>query len=77
MYDIEKVKIQINDNPSSESLHSQLENLERELNNILDFETRGLIIRSRTRWKEKGEKGSKYFCNLEKKVLWEEMNFED
>ena len=33
----------------------------------MDFETKGLIIRSRVRWMEDGEKSSKYFCNLEKR----------
>jgi len=67
MDDIEKVKIQINDDPSNEVLISQLDKMEAELNKILDFETKGLIIRSRTRWMEEGEKSSKYFCNLEKR----------
>ena len=40
-----------------------------ELNKILDFETRGLMIRSRTRLMEEGEKSSKYFCNLKKKIV--------
>ena len=45
----------------------KLTSLETELNKILDFETNGLIIRSRCRWAEEGEKSSKYFCNLEKR----------
>ena len=32
------------------------------------METKGLIIRSRLRWAEEGEKSSKYFCNLEKRT---------
>ncbi len=47
---------------------SQLDELNFELNKILDFETKGLIIRSRSRWVEEGEKSSKYFCNLEKRI---------
>ena len=65
--DIEKVKIQINNDSSNDLLVTQLESLEADLNKILDFETKGLIIRSRTRWMEDGEKSTKYFCNLEKK----------
>ena len=67
MNEIEKVRIQMNDDPSNESLISQLDNLNADLNKILDFETKGLMIRSRTRWMEEGERSSKYFCNLEKR----------
>ena len=67
MDEIEKVKIQMNNDPSNESIISQLESLNADLNKILDFETKGLMIRSRTRWMEEGEKSSKYFCNLEKR----------
>jgi hypothetical protein len=41
--------------------------LEIDLNKIIDQETAGLIIRSRIKWAEHGEKSSKYFCNLEKR----------
>ena len=34
------LKIQINDDPSNESLVSQIENLNADLNKILDFETK-------------------------------------
>ena len=64
---LKKARVKVNDNPSSETLVSQLERLEAELNKILDFETKGLMIRSRARWMEDGEKSSKYFCNLEKR----------
>ena len=43
----------------------KLEELEDKLNKIYDFETKGLIIRSKVRWLEEGEKCTKYFCNLE------------
>ena len=75
LQEIERVKGQINsDNPSSnDSLFSELETLERKLNTIYDFETNGLIVRSRVRWLEEGEKSSKYFCNLENRT-WEKKN---
>lgn len=41
--------------------------MESELNNIVDQETAGLVVRSRLRWVEHGEKSSRYFCNLEKR----------
>ena len=43
----------------------ELDDLEKKLNGILDQETAGLIVRSRIKWAEHGEKSSKYFCNLE------------
>ncbi len=67
MDDIDKIKIKISDDPSNETLITSLESLEVELNKILDYETKGLIIRSRTKWMEEGERSSKYFCNLEKR----------
>jgi hypothetical protein len=48
-------------------LLDRLESLEIDLNKIIDQETAGLIIRSRIKWAEHGEKSSKYFCNLEKR----------
>ena len=65
--DIEKINLLIDKNPSSEVL-SQLDQLQLELNKIIDFETKGNIIRSRSRWMEEGEKSSKYFCNLENRT---------
>ena len=61
------------DNKLSADLHNN-ELLEEKyfllqtLNLILDEETQGLIIRSRIRWAEEGEKSSRYFCNLEKRT---------
>ena len=34
---------------------------------IINQETAGLIVRSRIKWAEHGEKSSRYFCNLEKR----------
>ena len=53
-------------NPSEELLvtlnekHSKLEKL-------YETKAKGVIIRSRARWTELGEKNTKYFFNLEKK----------
>ena len=69
--DIDKVKSKLSLNSSSDTdktLFSRLEELEDKLNKIYDFETKGLIIRSRVRWLEDGEKSSKYFCNLENRA---------
>ena len=50
----------------SDLLH-KLDSLEADLNKSIDQETAGLIVRSRIKWAEHGEKSSKYFCNLEKR----------
>ena len=56
MEEIEKAKIKLNESSSADSSTTHLDNLEFELNKILDLETKGLMIRSRTRWMEHGEK---------------------
>ena len=42
-----------------------LETKQEELENIRKEKIKGIIIRSRVRWAEEGEKPTKYFCNLE------------
>ena len=66
--DIEKIRTQLSNDAYINEDNSQilqLNELESKLNKIYDFETKGLVIRSRVRWLEEGEKSSKYFCNLE------------
>ena len=43
------------------------ENLKHELETLYDEKVEGIIIRSRARWHEHGEKNSKHFLNLEKR----------
>ena len=38
-----------------------------ELEKIIEFRTKGAILRSKTRWYNEGEKNTKYFLNLEKR----------
>ena len=38
-----------------------------ELEQIHDYRTEGIILRSRSTWYEKGEKSTKYFLTLEKR----------
>ena len=68
--DIEKIKLQLstcNDSLQDEALLLQLDEFKEKLDKIYNFETKGLIMRSRVRWLEEGEKSSKYLCNLEKR----------
>ena len=44
-----------------------LKEKQEELINIRDFRLRGVLLRSRARWVENGEKVSSYFCSLEKR----------
>ena len=68
MDEISKLQAQIASDSRDSSLGEKLASLEADLNKIVDFETNGLIIRSRCRWAEEREKSSKYFCNLEKRT---------
>ena len=49
-------------------LTKELSNYENIIKEMEDKETAGLIVRSRVRWVEEGERSTKYFCNLEKRV---------
>ena len=39
----------------------------RELEKIIEYKTKGAILRSKCRWHNEGEKNTKYFLNLEKR----------
>lgn len=48
-------------------LFQELKQARNELDLIYDFKLHGIIIRSRARWVEQGEKNTAYFLNLEKR----------
>ena len=52
-------------NRSKENI-TKLCRLRSELNKIVEYRTKGAIIRSRTRWHEQGEKNTKYFFESRK-----------
>ena len=65
--EIEKVKVKISDCDTDDGkddevsdLIATFSSLEEKYNTILDYETAGLIVRSRMKWAEHGEKSSKY-----------------
>ena len=67
--EIDEIKIKIDNDTNDNALIGQLDQIMNvQLNKILDNETQVLIIRSRIRWAEEGEKSTKYFCNLEKRI---------
>ena len=48
-------------------LQSKLDNLRREMEEIIEYRTKGAMLRSKTRWYNEGEKNTKYFLSLEKR----------
>ena len=45
----------------------KLEGYKQELEKLIEYKTKGSIIRSKTRWYNEGEKITKYFLGLEKR----------
>ena len=54
------------DNQDTQYLHleQQLDEQKSELERIIEFRTKGAILRSKTKWYNEGEKNTKYFLNL-------------
>ena len=51
----------------SQKLWPELEKKRFELEAIIEYQTKGAILRSKSQWYNEGEKNSKYFLNLEKR----------
>ena len=51
---------------NSEFIVAEYKNAKNELENLYDNITNGIILRSKARWYEEGEKNTKYFLSLEK-----------
>ena len=60
-----RIQVRLYCNPSNVT-KQEAEKLESELEALYDQKVEGIIVRSRARWHEHGEKNSKYFLNLEK-----------
>jgi hypothetical protein len=56
---------QTNDRSKEEEIEKESTELKTQLENIAEYKTKGLILRSQARWHEKGEKSTKYFLQLE------------
>ena len=63
MKEIEKLE----NNEIDENSYILIENKKEELVSIREIRMKGVLIRSKARWVEDGEKISSYFCNLEKR----------
>ena len=58
------------------ALSDELKDLESQLDKIVDFETDGLITRSRCRWAEEGERSSSAFAMWRKGLVKESVSNE-
>lgn len=68
--EIKKLEENINGNPQGDNSMQNRERLikaKEELDEEVEEETRGYIIRSKATWYEEGEKSNKFFLNLEKR----------
>jgi len=64
--ELQDASLVFQNNPSQENL-STLNVLKEKMEQMYDKKVEGIIVRSRARWNEHGEKNSKYFFNLEKR----------
>ena len=55
------------DDAVKQKMWSELETKKRELETIIEHQTKGALLRSKSRWYNEGEKNTKYFLNLEKR----------
>ena len=55
------------DDSQKQNLWVQLETKKQELERIVEYQTKGAILRSKSRWYNEGERNTKYFLNLEKR----------
>ncbi|CAG2188988.1 unnamed protein product [Mytilus edulis] len=55
------------------SVYQEREGIELELKILREKNVKGIITRAKARWQVEGEKGSNYFCNLEKKHYTEKI----
>ena len=56
-----------NSNSSYHIVAEKILTLKKELENIIEYRTKGAIIRSKSQWYNEGEKNSRYFLNLGKR----------
>ncbi|KAJ8018114.1 hypothetical protein HOLleu_44073 [Holothuria leucospilota] len=57
----------IDSRPNSQETSRKLNNAKNDLNLLYKHKLEGIIVRSRARWVESGEKNSRYFLNLERR----------
>ena len=69
VFDLSRLSTNLSNNPRmcTNNVHNNLVTLKEELEEIRKEKMKGVIIRTKARWIEDGEKPSKYFCALEKR----------
>ena len=65
---LKQLNERLDQNHQDTNLVVEVELVRLELQKISEHKTKGVIIRSRARWYEHGERNSKYFVNLEKRA---------
>ena len=55
------------DEPGKQEMHRELEKKQRDPEQIIEYKTKGAILRSKCRWYNEEERNTKYFLNLEKR----------
>jgi len=53
--------------PPNMNIIERINILKDELEKLIEYRTKGAILRSKTQWYNEGEKNTKYFLNLEKR----------
>ncbi|KAK6171854.1 hypothetical protein SNE40_018278 [Patella caerulea] len=67
MLEIQEIEKKTEMYPNHISLYEQLQNLNSKLEEHRKKKTEGIIVRSRAKWTEEGERSTSYFLNLEKR----------
>lgn len=63
--DLETERDSLNNEEALTEIQEQITQVRSRLQEIIDYKTEGLILRSQVRWHEKGEKSNSYFLRLE------------
>ena len=53
--------------PNNKQLICEIQNTRLRLQKIMQYETRGAILRSKVQWHKNGERNTRYFYNLQKR----------
>ena len=64
-----ELRLKAERNPDDKRILNELFATNLRLEKLLQYKTKGAILRSKVRWFEHGERNTKYFLNLEKKKL--------
>lgn len=63
--DLEREQDSLHDSTKEEEIGTKIADIKAQLEEIANYKTKGLILRSRVKWYEHGERSTKYFLQLE------------